>query len=91
MRYLSLIIALVCMLWAYQCPAQDKPACAGETCVDRDGDGVSDGVDVYGDSGRIIRRGYDTNGDGVMERWQSYDQNTGLPNVVGSDTAGELP
>ena len=58
--------------------------------VDRNDDGNVDGVDEYDEQGRMARRGFDDNGDRVMDRWQSYDPDTGLPNVVESDTMGEL-
>jgi hypothetical protein len=58
--------------------------------VDRNGDGTMDGEDVYNSEGKLIRKGYDSDGDGVMESYQSYDPNTGMPDVVPSDKNMEL-
>lgn len=58
--------------------------------IDRDNDGKTDQIDVYNEDDRLIRREYDTNHDGMMEVYQTYDPNTGLPNRVPSDRAGEL-
>lgn len=92
-RWFGILCAAAIMVcgygWAEE-PAPEAEAVAREVSVDRDGDGANDGVDHYDSSDRIVRRGYDENSDGVMDRWESYDQNTGLPNVVASDTAGEL-
>lgn len=71
-------------------------ACAGlafaqkEVMVDRDKDGKTDGVDIYDDSERVVKRGYDTNRDMNVDRWETYDQNTGMPIVTQSDKAFEL-
>ena len=58
-----------------------------EVMVDRDNDGVTDGVDIFNDVGKIIKRGYDTDGNKTVDRWQAYDGNTGMPIVTESDKA----
>jgi len=35
----------------------------------------------------VVKRGYDSNGDMKVDRWETYDQNTGMPIVVESDAA----
>lgn len=56
-----------------------------EVPVDRNGDGKIDGVDFYDDQGRLVRKGYDENGDGLNDRYLDYDPNTGMPMVTQSD------
>jgi hypothetical protein len=53
--------------------------------VDRNNDGKIDGVDIYDDSGKVVKRGYDTNDNMRVDSWETYDENTGLPIVVASD------
>lgn len=55
--------------------------------VDRNEDGKIDGVDIYDESGKVVKRGYDSNGDMRVDNWQTYDENTGTPIVVESDKA----
>ena len=55
--------------------------------VDRDHDNKIDGVDIYDESGKVVKRGYDSNGDMKVDNWQTYDENTGTPIVVQSDKA----
>ena len=90
----ALVLALICVMFIGTCQAQDAGNSTGakqkEVMVDRNNDGVVDGVDIYNDSGKIIKRGYDTNNDKMVDRWESYDENTGMPVVTGSDTAFEL-
>jgi hypothetical protein len=56
-----------------------------EVPVDRNGDGKIDGVDYYDDQGRLVRKGYDDNGDGMNDRYLDYDENTGMPMTAASD------
>ncbi|MDP2929181.1 MAG: hypothetical protein Q8O01_03835 [Candidatus Omnitrophota bacterium] len=58
--------------------------------VDRNNDGKIDGVDVYDESGKVIKMGYDTNNDMVVDKWDATDDNTGMTDVVASDEAFEL-
>ena len=58
--------------------------------TDLNGDGKVDGVDIYDENGNVVKRGYDTNGDMKVDRWESIDSNTGLPIVVASDESFEL-
>jgi len=95
MRKLVVLIALVAAsaLTAGACYAQACEKAAvnqKEVMVDRDGDGVTDGVDIFDNSGKLVKRGYDTDNDMMVDKWESYDENTGLPVVVQSDTAFEL-
>lgn len=90
----AVIVTLVCILFIGTCYAQDakKPVepKQREVMVDRNNDGVVDGVDIYDDSGKVIKRGYDTNGDKRVDRWETYDPNSGMPVVTASDGAYEL-
>lgn len=58
--------------------------------ADRNGDTRIDGIDIYDKGGKIVKRGYDTNGDMVIDKWETYDENTGMPVVTESDKAFEL-
>lgn len=58
-----------------------------QAMVDRNGDGKIDGVDIYDESGKVVKRGYDSDGDMMVDNWEAYDENTGLPIVVESDAA----
>ena len=58
--------------------------------VDRNNDGKIDGVDIYDESGKVVKMGYDKNNDMVVDEWQTTNENTGMPNVVASDEAFEL-
>ena len=91
-----LVLAVVVLLFVVSigiCIAADsqhlstKPK---QVLVDRNGDGKIDGVDIYDDSGKVVKRGYDTNGDNFVDRWERYDENTGMPIVTESDKAFEL-
>jgi len=53
--------------------------------VDRNNDGKIDGVDIYDESGLVVKRGYDSNENMRVDRWETYDENTGMPIVVASD------
>ncbi|MFA5085910.1 MAG: hypothetical protein WC482_06055 [Candidatus Omnitrophota bacterium] len=55
--------------------------------VDRNNDGKIDGVDIYDESGKVIKRGYDSDEDMNVDNWETYDNNTGMPIVVESDKA----
>lgn len=58
--------------------------------VDRNGDTKIDGVDIYDETGKVVKRGYDVDGDMVVNSWETYDENTGMPIVTESDEAFEL-
>lgn len=94
MRYLCVfgILAFVFYAGSVYCVESPGAGHAGhkEVDVDRNNDGVMDGKDVYDEGGRLVKRGYDDNGDRVMDRWQTYDQNTGLPNIVPSDAYSDI-
>jgi len=55
--------------------------------VDRNKDTKIDGVDIYDESGKVVKRGYDTDNNMRVDKWETYDENTGLPIVVASDEA----
>jgi hypothetical protein len=72
--------------------AQGQTVSAEQKSVlaDRNGDTRIDGIDIYNKDGGIVKRGYDTNGDMVIDKWETYDENTGMPIVTESDKAFEL-
>jgi hypothetical protein len=90
MRLCIIVAAALLLFCGSAWPTETRGVTERTVEIDRDGDGEMDGVDVYDEVGKLVRRGYDDNRDHVMDRWQTYDPNTGLPNVVESDTAGEL-
>ena len=55
--------------------------------VDRNNDGKIDGVDIYDKNGKVVKRGFDADGDMNVDSWETYDENTGLPIVTESDKA----
>jgi hypothetical protein len=65
--------------------AESQKWSTSQKMVDRNNDGKIDGVDIYDDSGMVVKRGYDTNENMKVDRWETYDENTGLPIVVESD------
>lgn len=87
------VAVMLCLVFAGICIAANsehlstKPK---QVLVDRNGDGKIDGVDIYDDSGKVVKRGYDTKGDGFVDRWETYDENTGTPIVTQSDKAFSL-
>jgi hypothetical protein len=56
-----------------------------EVPVDRNGDTKIDGVDIYDNDGKLVRQGYDDDGDGMNDRYLDYDPNTGMPMTAASD------
>ncbi|MBN1527351.1 MAG: hypothetical protein JW919_07205 [Candidatus Omnitrophica bacterium] len=89
MRYMIIMLALLCVAGTNLChaepPAADKPA-EGDiraVAVDRDLDGVMDGVDEFDKGGRLIRKGFNAEADGQCETWETYDPQTGMLKVPG--------
>ena len=84
------IITLLCVAFAGECMAAESQKLSTsqkEVMVDRNNDGKIDGVDIYDESGKVVKRGYDSNEDMRVDRWETYDENTGTPIVVASDEA----
>jgi len=83
------MLAVLCAVAAGLCyaeaPAADKPAEGNvkAVVVDRNNDGIMDGVDEFDKGGRIIRKGYDTDADGQCETWETYDPDTGALKIPG--------
>jgi hypothetical protein len=94
MRYISFVLAIAILVSAGTCAAQQAGDTKGpalkEKAVDSNNDGKIDYVDYYNERGQLVRRGYDADGNGVMERYDSYDPETGLPAVVPSDEDYEI-
>ena len=92
-KYAVIAIALVAVMFAgisLAAEAQHLSTKQKQVLVDRNGDNKIDGVDIYDDSGKVVKRGYDTNNDNFVDRWETYDENTGLPIVTESDKSFEL-
>lgn len=93
-KYAVVAMLLACIIFIGTCQAADaqKPAAARQkqVLVDRNNDGKIDGVDIYDDSGKVVKRGYDDNGDNYVDRWETYDRETGMPIVTQSDKSFEL-
>jgi hypothetical protein len=82
----GLVLVLVVLLTVGICmAAESQKWSTSQKMVDRNNDGKIDGVDIYDDSGMVVKRGYDTNENMKVDRWETYDENTGLPIVVESD------
>ncbi len=94
MKKYAAVVVLVCLFFIGVCQAEEAQksveAKQKEIMADRDKDGVVDGVDIYDDSGKVVKRGYDDNNDRMVDRWETYDENTGMPIVTESDKAFEL-
>ena len=87
---LVLIVLCVCLTCSAFAVSQSQKVSTKTVLVDRNNDGKIDGVDIYDESGKVVKRGYDTNGDMTIDRWETTDENTGLPIVTESDKAFEL-
>ena len=85
----ALILSVILTGAAFAVP-QSQTVSTKQVMVDRNGDNKIDGVDIYDDSGKIVKRGYDTNNDMVVDKWETYDENTGMPIVTESDGSFEL-
>jgi len=79
MKYLSLVIAAIFIMWAGFCGAQ-------ETSLDEK---IAPSTDVAEDAD-TEKEGSGVNKENLMPPGQTYDTNTGMPNAVESDTAGEI-
>ena len=89
-KFLMLLVMSAIVLSAGMCMAAESEKWSTSqkgVTVDRNNDGKVDGVDIYDDSGKVMKRGYDTNDNMRVDRWETYDENTGLPIVVASDEA----
>jgi|GEM_PF-5292707 hypothetical protein len=87
-RLVALLVISAVILSAGICiAAESEHLSTGRkaTMVDRNNDGKIDGVDIYDESGKVVERGYDSNDNMKVDRWETTDENTGLPIVVASD------
>jgi hypothetical protein len=94
MKKIFVIAVTAALLAAFAVPGFAVPphekVSTKQMLVDRNGDQKIDGIDVYDESGRVAKKGYDTNSDMVIDRWEAYDENTGTYIVTESDKAFEL-
>jgi hypothetical protein len=93
MKKVAVLVAImlcVVMAGAALAVPQSQTVSTKQTMVDRNGDNKIDGVDIYDESGKVVKRGYDTDGDMIVDRWETYDENTGMPIVTESDKSFEL-
>jgi hypothetical protein len=89
---LSVAVVMLCVVIAgvvFAVP-QSQRISTKTMLADRNNDGKIDGVDVYDQNDKVMQRGYDSNNDMVIDRWEQTDENTGLPIVTPSDGAFEL-
>ena len=89
-KIIVLAVIILCAAFTGSCMAAESQKLSTspkQSMVDRNNDGKIDGVDIYDESGKVVKRGYDTNGDMNVENWETYDENTGMPIVVESDAA----
>ena len=89
-KFVALSVALAVVMSIGICMAAESQKLSTspkQVMVDRNLDGKIDGVDIYDESGKVVKRGYDSNGDMKVDKWEAYDQNNGMPIVVESDEA----
>lgn len=93
-KYLAIVLLLLCVVLAgnvFAVPQHESYSTDQKhIMVDRNGDKAIDGVDIYNSDGKVVKKGYDTNNDMVIDKWDTYDENTGMPIVTESDKAFEL-
>ena len=92
MKYLCLVIVLVFGLWVGSCAADDaqKTTAAKTVVTEENPDSKMKEIDTGNGGGNPIKEGYGVDQQRTMPAGQTYDENTGLPNTVESDKAGEL-
>lgn len=87
-RYISLVAIVALLLIAGACCAEDtwKPSsCEGDevkTEMSKEGKVIS--------RDKSSKREFEGSPEGAQGRWDAYDPNSGMPNVVPSDSAYEL-
>ena len=89
-KVMALLVVSVIVLSVGVCMAAESEKWSTSqkgVMVDRNNDGKIDGVDIYDEGGKVVKRGYDTNDNMRVDSWETYDENTGLPIVVASDEA----
>lgn len=89
-KIMALLVVLAAFLSVGICTAAESQKLSTKqknVMVDRNSDGKIDGVDIYDENGNVVKRGYDSNNNMRVDRWQTYDENTGTPIVVESDEA----
>ena len=89
-KFAALLVVLAVFLSVGICIAAESEHLSTKSkqmMVDRNNDGKIDGVDIYDDSGKVVKRGYDSNEDMKVDKWETYDENNGMPIVVESDEA----
>ena len=93
-KVIVLVAVILCVALAgiaFAVPQDEKLSTKQKVVlVDRNGDTKIDGVDIYDENGKVVKRGYDTNGDQAIDRWETVDPNSGMPIVTESDKAFEL-
>lgn len=95
MKYAFLIICIIILMLSITsfCVAEknqkiEKPA--AETAIDEGGSAKLMHIDTGEDDGQAHETEYGVNKPELMPPDQSYDENTGLPNIVESDAEGEI-
>ena len=95
MKYVYLVSALACALCVGICDADEpqKNSPAAQTVVINETPESQTGVrhiDTGDSSGGGRARDYGAGENRQMEQWETYDADSGLPDVVPSDASGQL-
>lgn len=93
MKYLVIGCALLCICFAGVCRAEDAKGKVASDKVEVIKVGGEEGmkhIDTSGGNAMEASSNWGLNKKRVMPPYQTYDQQTGMPNNVESDTAGEI-
>lgn len=83
MKYFYAVVAFMCLLMVSNVAAQEGDDSAGKASAGKE-------IVVTNPESRADDAEFGVNNEREMPQSETYDPNTGLPNVVGSDKAGEL-
>lgn len=91
-RYVFLMCAFVYLFSSCACEAKEvKGNTKAEDVAIKEGPSRNEKqIDTGSEEGDVLEETSETNTGVAMPPYESYDPNTGLPNVVESDTTGEL-
>ncbi|MFA6142953.1 MAG: hypothetical protein WC738_06660 [Candidatus Omnitrophota bacterium] len=94
MRYLSLAVAAIFMMWVGLCGAEDvkkaAPVAKAASAVKAKSDKGMASAKAAEDTDAEEMESSGVNRENLMPPGQTYDTNTGMPNTVESDTNGEI-
>ncbi|MDP2913766.1 MAG: hypothetical protein Q8N91_07190 [Candidatus Omnitrophota bacterium] len=95
MKYAFIVIYIIIFILCATsfCGAEKKQKIekpAAETAIEKDDSAKLKHIDTGEDDGQVHEAEYGVNKPELMPPGQSYDENTGLPNIVESDAGGEI-